>query len=410
MKENFTKNIWIINQYLTTPELNGNGYRHSYLADIFQDNNYDVTLITSSFSHVPHKDIKINGLFKILNSNIRTILIKGNRFKKSKGLQRILSWFIFSFLLFFLPKSKLPKPDFIIVSSMSIFPVLNVVFYFKRKYPNVKFIFETRDIWPLTIIELGGYSKNNLFVKLLAWIEKLGYEKADHNVSVLINADKHIKSVLNHDNFKFSWISNGYNISKDNVAEEISGYLESKIPKNKFIIGYAGTLGKANAMEYMVEAMQGLNENVCLMILGSGNEKGALKKLDRSDKIIFLDKVPKSQVLPFLKKCDLLYLGWHDSKIYNFGISAQKIFEYMYAGRPILMSGDFEDNPISKANCGFVISAENINEINKAVVEILKLNKIFLDELGTNGKSYLMENFTYNLLAKKYINNVFNKL
>ena len=401
------KNIWIINQYLTTPELNGNGYRHSYLAEIFKEKGYDVTLITSSFSHVPYKDYKIKGFFKILDNKTRTVIVKGNRFKNSKGFQRILSWSVFSFLLFFLPKKKLPKPDYIIVSSMSLLPVLNVVFYFKKKFPKTKFIFETRDIWPLTLIELGGYSKNNPFVRFLAWVEKLGYERADHNVSVLTNAHKHIKNVLQHNNFKFTWISNGYHTIDKNTAVKISSDLDSKIPKDKFVIGYAGTLGKANAMEYMVKAMQDYKEDVCLLILGSGNEKERLMGINNSKNVIFLDKVPKSQVIPFLKRCDLLYTALNDAKIFDFGISPQKIFEYMFSGRPILMSGDFLDHPVSMAKCGMVIPAEDTVQIQNAITYLKGQEQEYLDELGSNGKEYLLKNFTYARLADKYIEEVF---
>ena len=366
------KNIWIINQYLTTPELNGDGYRHSYLADHFTKKGYDVTLITSSFSHQPKKNIVFKGLYKIIEKEYKILLVKGNRFKNSKGLPRIFSWLLFCFLLFFIPKRKLSKPDIILVSSMSLLPVLNVVYYFKKRYPKVKFVFETRDIWPLTIIELGGYSHKNVFIKFLAWIEKLGYNKADHLVSVLIHADKHIKKVLGHNNFKFTWISNGFNIDPQVQSAPLNPATLNQIPENKFIIGYAGTLGKANAMEYIIESMNLLTNDVCLCILGSGNEKVKLMNLSTSNNVVFMDKIPKSEVLPFLQRCDVLYLGWHNSKIYNYGISAQKIYEYMFSGRPILMSGNFLDNPVSLANCGIVVTAEDTLEIQNAIIEIIK--------------------------------------
>ena len=92
--------------------------------------------------------------------------------------------------------------------------------------------------------------------------------------------------------------------------EQIGKYLDIMVPKDKFIVGYAGTLGKANAMEFVIQAMNNVPKNICLCLLGSGNEKENLIEMANSDNIVFLDKVPKSQVLPFLKACDLLYLGW----------------------------------------------------------------------------------------------------
>src|SRR5690606_37060250 len=144
------KSIWIINQYLTTPELNGESHRHSSLADEFTSKGYDVTLITSSFSHFQYRHNKINGLFKLVrNHPLRTLLIKGNKYKSTTGINRMFSWVVFCFLLFFIPTKKLPRPDIIIVSSLSLFPILNVVYFFKKKYKNVKFVLEIRDIWPL---------------------------------------------------------------------------------------------------------------------------------------------------------------------------------------------------------------------------------------------------------------------
>lgn len=105
------KSVWLINQYLCTPELNGDGHRHSFLAEEFSKKGYNVTLITSSFSHVPYRNNEFNGLFKVLDNNIRTVLIKGNKYKGTQGVSRVLSWLIFCFLLFFIPLKKIPKPD-----------------------------------------------------------------------------------------------------------------------------------------------------------------------------------------------------------------------------------------------------------------------------------------------------------
>ncbi|MEZ4968371.1 MAG: glycosyltransferase family 4 protein [Flavobacteriaceae bacterium] len=402
-----SKNIWIINQYLTTPELNGDGYRHYYLAKEFEKKGFDTTLITSSFSHVPSKDIRFKGFFKIFDNEVRTLVIKGNRFVHSKGIHRILSWLIFCGLLFFIPKKKLPKPDYIIVSSMSLLPVLNVIYYFRKKYPDAKFIMEIRDIWPMTIVELGGYSEKNVFVRFLAWVEKLGYSRADHIVSVLVNANKHIKNVLGHSKFEYSWISNGYHLETSNRTEKINQYLDNNIPKNKFIVGYAGTLGKANSLHYLVHAMQDIPDNVCVCILGFGNERQNLMEMDITKRVIFLDKVPKSQVFPFLQRCDLLYIGLNKVKLFDYGISPQKIFDYMNASRPILLSGEFLDNPVATGKCGFVIPAENIDAIKKSIVSISQMDKRELSILGNSGKDYLIKNFTYDKLAQKYISEVF---
>lgn len=397
------KSIWLINQYLCTPELNGDGHRHSFLAEEFIKKGHDVTLITSSFSHVPYRENKFNGFYKILENNIRTVLVKGNKYSNTQGFSRVLSWMFFCFLLFFIPIKKLPKPDIIIVSSNSLLPILNVVFYFKKKFKKTKFILEIRDIWPLSLIEIGGFSHNNPMIKFLSWVEKLGYRKADHIVSLLMDADDHIKNVLKDKPFKYTWISNGYQIGQTlncNLKEAI----DKQIPKDKFIIGYAGSLGKANAMEYIIHGVKEMkNNDICLCILGSGNDKKKLiKQADNCNRIVFFDKIPKNQVQNFLKKCDLLYFSSKKLSIYEFGISANKTFDYMYAEKPILLSAPTKNNVVELAECGRVVQPEDVEEINRVILEIKNMEKSERQKMGKRGKDYLLNHFTYHKLADKY--------
>lgn len=399
------KSIWLINQYLSTPELNGEGHRHSYLAQEWKKKGYDVTLITSSYSHIGSRHNPFKGLFSLEKGDFRTLLIKGNKYKDTSGFLRILSWLIFSFLLFFIPKRKLPKPDIIIVSSISLLPILNTVFFFKKKYRDVKFILEIRDIWPLSLIEIGNYSKKNILIKFLGWVEKLGYSKADHIVSLLMDAKIHIKDVLGHEKFKYTWISNGYNIEEDIYYKPLPKAIENKIPNDKFIVGYAGALGKANGMETIIRSFESfINKNIVLCLLGKGNEKeNLIKQANNNPNIIFLDAVKKNQVQSFLKKCDLLFLSSKNLKIYRFGISANKTFDYMYAEKPIILTAPTYNNVVEIANCGSVLPAEDelvlINEISK----YSSMTKSELDNLGRDGRDYLLQNLTYKTLAKKYI-------
>tara|TARA_R110001632_G_scaffold63318_2_gene151375 strand:+ start:26182 stop:27411 length:1230 start_codon:yes stop_codon:yes gene_type:complete len=399
------KSVWLINQYLCTPELNNDGHRHSFLAEEFIKKGYDVTLITSSFSHVPYRENGFKGFYKVIDKNIRVLLIKGNKYKGTQGLARVISWLIFCFLLFFIPTKKIPKPDIIIVSSNSLLPILNVVFFFRKKFKGVKFILEIRDIWPLSLIELGGFSNKNILIRFLAWVEKLGYKKADHIVSLLMDADAHIENVLGDIPFKYTWISNGFQIEDKSTYQPISKELEKQIPKDAFIIGYAGSLGKANAMEYIIEGFNELkNKDIYLLIVGSGDEMSSLQRITGENKnISFFGRLPKNQILSFLEKCDLLYFSSKDLKLYSYGISANKTFDYMYAAKPILLSATTNNNVIELGGCGKVI---NPNDSDLIMSEIMKFKKMSSEErnvMGLKGKEYLLKYFTYNKLSDKYI-------
>src|SRR5690606_2174477 len=145
---------------------------------------------------------------------------------------------------------------------------------------------------------------------------------------------------------------NGYQMKEDSYYKDLDMNVENSIPKDKFLIGYAGSLGLPNAMSYIISAFNKLEDkDIYLCIVGRGNERNNLMEQASNNKnIIFLEKIPKDQVLSFLKKMDVLYLSFRTLKLYEFGISANKIFDYLYAEKPVLFSASLKNNIVEKAN------------------------------------------------------------
>ena len=182
--------IWILSQNSGTPKLGG-VQRHYFFAKELKKNNVDTTIISCQKNHLyiikPDK-----GLGKIDGVNFLQLF---TFFSFSKGIFRFLQMFEFAVRIFFLPLYKLKKPDVIILSSMSIFPLPAALFL--KKFYGVKFIFELRDLWPLTPIHLKGVSKNNLLIKLMFYLEKLALKKADYIISTLEESRSYIDSISN---------------------------------------------------------------------------------------------------------------------------------------------------------------------------------------------------------------------
>lgn len=403
-----SKNIWIVNEHLTTPEISSSGHsRHYSLGLEFDKHGYDTTLITSSFSHNPYREVAFKGFYKLYQGNIRTLVFKGLTYSKTNSPWRVGNWVLFYILFYLAPLTKTPKPDVIILSSTPMLPVYNILF-FKLIYPKCKFIFETRDLWPLTPLSLGNYSERNLFIRALSHLERLCYSKADYIVSVLNNSDKHAEKVLGGKKFKFKWISNGIDLNQfgNRQMNKDWGFLRKIDKKKSFLVGYAGTLGNANAMEYIIETFNKYfnGSQFYLAIIGDGGEREFLGLVAKDNpNIFFIDTVSRDLLLSFYQKCDVLYLSSRKRKIYEYGVSANKIFEYMFAKKPILMSGDFPDSIIELSNCGFMVEPENSEIIRDRILFLKGLSNQEKEELGENGFSYLINNLTYSKLAKDYV-------
>jgi len=400
------RNVWLINQYTSTPKLGGGGNRSYYIAKELVKNGYDVTLITSSFSHVPKRNFEIKNHFHFeLEGDINLVVIKNIVYESGKSILRILSMLIFWLKLYFLPLKKLTSPDVIIVSSISLLPILNA-FMFKARFNNkVKVILEIRDIWPLSLIELGGFSLYNPFVLFLRWIEKKAYKDSDYVTSVLPLANVHIETIVGRKG-PFKYISNGIHLEEIQLEEPLNSEIINLLPTDKFLIGYTGALGVANAMNNFIDLAisNKENPNFHFVIVGDGYLKNDLiKQAEGLNNILFLDRIPKSQVQSILKSFDLLYLAWHNRDIYKFGISANKIFDYMYSEKPILMIGNLRNTEVDLANCGKVIYSSNILEVNNAISEFFNMNSEERKKYGKRGKDYILKYRTYEYLAQLYV-------
>jgi glycosyltransferase involved in cell wall biosynthesis len=397
-------NIWIISKYASSKEV-GFESRIFALARRFVKIGNEVKVISSDSNHfgVYPSYKKVYNFEK--SDGVEVLRIKTLKYKKTASIQRILSWLDFEWKLFFAPLNKLQKPSVIIVSSLSLITILNGI-RLKRKY-NAKLIFEIRDIWPLTMVEEGGYKNSNPFVKILGKIEKYGYKKSDLIVGTMPNLREHVENVTGISNSNcvcvpFGFDSNFYNFLKVNHEDFGRKY---KIPTNKFIIGYAGSIGISNGLDSFIECAKVMrNDNrIIFALLGDGDSKANyIKETNGLQNIIFIPKVKREEVASFLALCNILYFSSLKSKIWEYGWSPNKLIDYMMAEKPVLASYSGYQSMINEAGSGFFIQAEDTDAIKRKIEEILLMNSSDLVLMGRNGKNWILNNRDWDVVAKNY--------
>ena len=399
------KTLWIINEYAGSP-YHGMEFRHYYLSKELVKRGYNVYIITASYSHLFYNKPEIKEDFTIDNiDGINYVWLKVPEYKKSHNKKRVLKWFIFTFKTYFnLPIDKFSKPNIILVSPMAPFPIISG-YKWAKKF-KARLFYEVKDIWPLTLIEIGGYSPNHPFIKLMEWFERFAYKKTEKVISVLPLAWKHMeKQGMNKS--KFVYIPNGIDLEDYNINEPLPKEMEAKIAKDKFIIGYTGTIGKANALEFLIDAAYKLKgyKDIVFLIVGKGMEENNLKNKVKDlelDNVIFLPPVKKTQVQSVLKLVDVCYIGLRNEKIFEFGVSPNKLFDYMYAGKPILYAINSGNKPVEEANCGISVDAENPDAIANGILKLYNLSQEGRKKLVENGKNYVLKYHTYKYIADKF--------
>lgn len=397
------KQIWIINQTAGTP-ISGWGERHYYLSRFWVKNGYQTTTFSGTYNHLfINQPVKNSKSFNIdeIEEDIRFCWVKIKKYNPN-SVFKLWSMIVFAFKMFFIPSNKFKKPDVVLISSMPLFSVIPA--YFIAKKFKAKLLFEVRDLWPETPIHLKGYSKWHPVVLCMKYLEKFGYRKSNAIISVLPNAFHYINKISNNPD-KFNYIPNG-------IDDKLIGKLKNSndvianIKKDKFVIGYTGTLGLANAMEFFIDASIILKNNtqIQFVIVGDGYLKEELRrKVISQDNIIFINKIEKSYVQDMISYFDVCYVGRFDSPLYNHGVSYNKYFDYMLAKKPILESSNLIKDPVELSGCGLIVKPEDSQAIVDGILELKKLSTESLDKLGEKGYSYVKKYHNFEYLSERYM-------
>lgn len=398
---NKSKNIWVINQFAGSPN-SGWGERHYFLSRKWLDKGYKVTVISSTYNHM-FKNFAIDKEqfnFEDVNGT-QFCWIKTPKYNPQSVL-RFWAMLVFAIKAYFVPISKAGKPDIIIVSSMPIFPSLTG-WLLKKRYKTEKFIFEVRDLWPLTPMYLMGFSKWHPVIMFISFFEKIGYKKSDYIVSLLPNAGSYI-NVISKNPYKFKWIPNGIDerlLKSEDLPEDIL----QMIPKDKFIVGYTGTMGMANALEYFAEASQYIKEKpIHLVFVGEGYLKGKLQELTKtSSNVSFIPRISKNQVQTILELFDVCFIGRNNTPLFDYGVSSNKYFDYMLSKKPVLVSSNHIKDPVELSDCGIIVNPDDAKAIADGIIQLYSISNQEREAMGKRGYEYVKKYHNFEYLSEKYL-------
>jgi glycosyltransferase involved in cell wall biosynthesis len=391
--------IWIVNQYAGSPR-HGMEYRHYHLARALVARGHRVVVITGTRSHLFTRPPEVSKQFTLETiDGITYCWVDGPGYERAISLGRILNMAAFALRLLRLPVAKLPRPDAILVSSPSLFP-LPVAARWARRF-GARFAFEVRDIWPLTLRELGGLSTRHPLVLLMQWLEDFGYRSADVVVSVLPAAAGHMRS-RGMDPAKFHYLPNGIDLDgrRNGAAPDI---VRAAIRPSAFTVGFVGTLGRANVLETLIDAARLLEpDGVQVVVVGHGPEREQLvARAGGASNVAFVGPIPKEQVAPALALFDACYVGYRRSSLYRFGVSPNKLYDYMAAGRPVLFAADAANQPVREADCGRTVPPEDPQALADAIRSLAAAPSDERERLGANARAYVAEHHDYTRLAAR---------
>jgi len=321
----------------------------------------------------------------------------------NKGFfKRVLSYVSFMCSAIVQGTRKVGKQDLLIATSPQFF--VGIAGLIISRLKGVPFVFEVRDLWPESIVQLGQL-KNKTIIRFLEWIEMTLYRKAAHIVGV---ADSTVKILTERGvpAEKISIIKNGVDLELFTMRSDTEALKRKHGYQGKFIVSYIGTHGLSHALDKVLDAAELLrNEREILFLLvGEGAEKEHLKRKAASlnlKNVEFLDQIGKKQLPEYYALSDIVLVTLRDLPLFR-SVIPSKIFEIMAMGRPIIISVDGESRKlVEQAQAGIFCQPENPQEMKEKIL-YLKTRPAQRLELGRNGRRFVEEHFDRNKLADRY--------
>ncbi len=321
----------------------------------------------------------------------------------NKGFfKRVLSYLSFMCSAVIQGTRKVGKQDIIIATSPQFF--VGIAGFIISRLKRIPFVFEVRDLWPESIVQLGQLN-NRLIIRFLEWIEMKLYRHAVHIVGV---ADSTVTILTGRGIApeKISIIKNGVDLHLFDGKRDTEALKKKYGFDGKFVVSYIGTHGLSHALDKVLQTAELLkeNEDILFLLVGEGAEKENLMRQAREKQLTnvrFLNQIGKKQLPDYYGLSDVILVTLRDLPLFR-SVIPSKIFEIMAMARPIIISVDGESRElVEKAAAGIFCKPEDPVMLKEKILE-LKGNPQLCQTLGRNGRAFVQAHFDRNKLADRY--------
>ena len=401
-------NIWLINHYAVPPKYYPLA-RQTYFAKYLMAMGHTVTIFAASSVHNSDVNLITDGRKwrEETVDGVHYVYIKCCDYQ-GNGLKRIYNICEFAWKLPGVCK-RFSKPDAIV--STSVPPTSCAMGVYLGCKWGCKTVAEIADLWPESIVAFGIAGPHNPSVLALRRLEKWIYKKADAVVFTMEGAYDYIveqgwgkeipRSKVHH-------INNGVDLELFDYNKE---HFRAEDPDlddpNIFKVIYTGSVRRVNNLGLLVDAAKCIKDpRVKLLIWGDGDEREALERRVRDEKIsnvVFKGKVEKKYIPSIVSRADLNLVHWEQAPLLKYGVSYNKLFDYMAAGRPIFSTVCPGYSIWEKYDCGRDTEDTRPEPLARELEKMAALPPEELSRLGENAREGSRD-YDFRVLTQKLLN------
>lgn len=408
------KNVWILNHYASDTYFDKGG-RHYWFAQYLKKNGYSPIIFAANSMH-GRGDYYFddNRLYSVHNAekiDVPYVFVKARSYD-GNGKDRV-----FNMLDFYKNLKRAvreysntsgKKPDVILASSVHPLTILAGIKI--AKYFGIKCICEIRDLWPESIVAYGLLKRDSAVAKLLYAGEKYLYKKSDDIIMTWEGGyeyieDRNWNKIIPKE--KVHHISNGVDLDSFNSNCLTNQFFGSFEEGKKYFV-YTGSIRRVNNVGLLVDAaiyLKSINKDAIILIFGDGDEKKNLEekiKEHKLDNILFMGKVKKEEIPSILQHCYASVLHNSSTSLDKYGQSQNKFFEYLAAGKPIIMTYSVGYSIVERENCGIELKTQSAKNIAEAINDMCNISEDKYANYCKNA-SELAYKYDFKFLTKKLI-------
>jgi glycosyltransferase involved in cell wall biosynthesis len=267
-----------------------------------------------------------------------------------------------------------------------------------------RFVFDHHDLAP-ELYRARFNNKGHKFIyAALLWLERLSCQNASHVITTN-QSYKELEIQRGHvPETCITIVRNGPDLSWLKPVDP-DPYLQDK---SEVIIGYAGTMGVQDGVDYLLRALQclidlGRTDFYCVLV-GDGEALPKLKfiaeEMRLANYLLFSGWVDRASVARYLSAADIC-VAPEPSNQYNDASTMIKIMEYMALGKPIV-AFDLPEHRFSAQNSALYACPNNEYEF-ALQIQILMDHPDLRQAMGQSGKKRIANELAWNHQKKHLI-------
>lgn len=389
--------LWIISE-LFPPDETSTAFILGEIANVM-DQKYEVKVICGPEIYDKRKKTDPNNKF-VLNSHIEVTHVKGVDLDKNTFFGKTMRFAVISRQLYQTAKKSIKEGDKVLLVTNPA-PVVALISRLRKKRPFELNIL-VHDVFPENTAPAGLK-----LPKIAYGILKNLFDKAYSRADQLIALGRDMKRVLER---KVERFENHPKVSIiENWADlDIVSPMELEKHPDKFVLEYAGNLGRVQGLQAMIEDIQKAgNDKMKFHLWGTGAEENSLKDYVSNhgmNNIVFHGAYLRSKQSEVINSCDLALVTLAEG-MFGLGVPS-KTYNIMAAGKAVLFIGEPNSEIgllVKEKQIGYVFEPSDREGIVKFLSALSPEKCIEFAEMGKRARKVAETEYAKEIILNKFV-------